>query len=96
MLSSMGRPMAVAMWLLVGVGCASPDELDAIEVCDAICSCTAPLPSQHDRCTGECEADLAGRQLPDACVTCAREASCSQLNACFDLCFAQGVPEGNP
>lgn len=83
------------MWLLVGIGCASPEELKALEVCDAFCTCLAPLPGANDRCNDECIADLGPQPISDACLTCTQEASCSQVNDCFDICF-QAFPEGNP
>jgi hypothetical protein len=84
---------AIAFSLLVSAaagltaGCATPEELAAQEVCDAFCTCEAPLPGEHTECTVGCEAELAGEPLPEACVACAQESACFELADCFDSCF---------
>jgi len=71
--------------------CAEPVELPAREVCDAYCGCQSPLMTLQQQCVADCEEAVAGDPIPDACVTCAREAACVELEDCFDTCF--DVPE---
>lgn len=71
--------------------CADPDAIAALQICDAYCGCESPIAPRREACVEACEEDLAGTPIPDACVTCAHEAACSELDDCFDQCF--GTPE---
>jgi hypothetical protein len=82
----------MAFWLVVGLGglataCETPDELAALETCDYFCGCIAPLPSENDECVADCQDDLIGAPLSDACVECARESACFEVDQCFETCF---------
>lgn len=91
----MGRRLAVAILLIGATGCTSPAELRAIEVCDTLCACLAPLPGPNDECNQGCFDDLFGQSVSDPCLSCAREARCTEIDVCFDLCFAQAEPQEN-
>ena len=76
----LGAAIAVA-------GCDPPPGIDAAQVCDEFCACSAPLPSTHAVCVDECTADLAGFDIPDACMQCLEEDACAALESCFDSCL---------
>lgn len=80
-------------------GCLDPTvEAPATEVCAAICACRTPLAHAQELCQSDCEAQVGGQFLPDACVTCARESACFELDDCLGNCFAvpAPVPEEEP
>lgn len=74
----------LSVWL---AACADPNAIAALQVCDAACACTNPIPSAREACVEECQVELQGEDIPDDCVICAEEAACSELDDCFDRCF---------
>jgi hypothetical protein len=76
---------------LAFVACDGPD-LAVLEVCDAYCDCSTVVQTQADACTDACLGQLEGRAVPEACLVCARESACVELENCFDVCF--DIPEG--
>ena len=71
--------------------CDGPD-LAVVEVCDAYCGCNTVLQTEQRACNDDCIESLDVRGVPDACLVCAREAACVELENCFDVCF--DVAEG--
>jgi len=78
----------VPLLIALAAGCEETPELAAREICDAVCDCTAPLPTQHEECATECLGQISAISFPDECLDCAYEAACHELEACFDICFA--------
>jgi hypothetical protein len=82
-------------WGLLGclfvAGCDPSPDLEARQICDAVCTCDSPSPAQQESCVEECVVELAGIDFDDACVECATSSACLAIDDCFDLCFP-GVP----
>jgi hypothetical protein len=80
----MGALIAVAL-----SACGTNDDIDRIELCDAVCDCVGITRLDRNQCYQECLGEL-DPSVPEACVECAQEDSCVALDACLDDCF--GAP----
>lgn len=76
----------------LAAGCNETTVVATEEVCAAYCACRSPLETAQEVCATSCEAELAGTFIPDACVTCAQESACVELDDCLDNCFAVPAP----
>jgi hypothetical protein len=68
-------------------GCDPPPGIDAAALCDEYCGCIAPLSSEHAACFAECTTDLAGFDIPEACLQCIEEDACASFESCIDTCL---------
>jgi hypothetical protein len=85
--------MVVAVLVLALAACTEPPAVRAEEVCDALCTCEAPLAPDRTTCTNTCNAQLATIAIPDSCLACLDEPLCTDRTTCLDACLPfQGTP----
>ena len=74
---------AVVGLTLIGCGADRSAEV----VCDHLCGCQEPLPSDRQACVEACVADLDDRELPSSCVACVLGTQCDgDLARCEPQC----------
>jgi len=92
-----GRTVARALVAVIAIaiaGCAEPQDIRVEEVCDALCTCQAPVPADRGTCTQQCNTQLANLAVPDSCLACLDEPLCTTLDTCLEACLP--VAQGNP
>ena len=77
--------LVVALGLTWLSACFNAPDLAASQICSAYCGCNTVIRTQTEACIDACEAQIGA--IPEACVACAEEASCTELEPCLDLCF---------
>lgn len=66
-------------------GCDDGASVEA--VCTKFCRCGVTSPALQQTCIDECEADLAGVAIPDACLSCISLEQCDDIEQeCDDVC----------
>ena len=74
--------LAVVSVLFAVLAACGGDEATVEEACDNACGC-APA-EDREACNAFCPLGLTG--APQACIDCIADASCSDENACDDVC----------
>ena len=81
----MTRLHAVALAVLLGVGCESSPEAELEAFCAHVCDCQTGLPSLKRQCVEACVADLATSDPPPGCLQCLGQLTCAELE-CGEEC----------